>query len=137
VVETGGDTRIAARARVVGVLGGTIVEQALVLELGQEAAIVTGCAHPGIVEVVRRARRADPVGLIAGGFHLKDAGERDVANTTAALRELGVRRAAPSHCTGERAMRAFQQAFGSGFIPSGAGAVIQLPHVDLPPGGPP
>jgi 7,8-dihydropterin-6-yl-methyl-4-(beta-D-ribofuranosyl)aminobenzene 5'-phosphate synthase len=134
VVEVGGPLRIAGRARVTGDLGGPTVEQALVLELGTELAVVTGCAHPGIVDIVRRVGATEPVSVIVGGFHLKDKDEREISKTVAALQQLGAQRAAPSHCTGDRALRAFKAAFGAGFIPSGAGAIIQL-QLSNPPAG--
>lgn len=40
------------------------------------------------------------------------------------LQALGVRRVAPTHCTGEPAIAQFRAAFADNFIEAGAGAVI-------------
>ena len=40
-----------------GELGGPIIEQSLVLESPQGLVLLTGCAHPGIAEIVRAATR--------------------------------------------------------------------------------
>ena len=40
--------------------------------------------------------------------------------------KLDVENVAPSHCTGEEAIRTFKQIFGDNFIKSGVGRVIKL-----------
>ena len=59
-----------------------------------------------------------------GGFHM--LGRRAGRNraTIEALRKLGVRKVAPSHCTGEEATAMFRAAWGPDFIEGGCGAVI-------------
>ena len=42
------------------------------------------------------------------------------------LREMGVEKAAPSHCSGDRARELFAAAFGDNYIPSGVGGVITI-----------
>ena len=39
---------------------------------------------------------------------------------------IGVERVAPSHCTGDVAMRLFREAWGESFVEGGAGAVIEV-----------
>jgi len=39
-----------------------------------------------------------------------------------ALKEVGVKKVSPSHCTGEEAMLRFKKAWGENFIPGGCGA---------------
>jgi 7,8-dihydropterin-6-yl-methyl-4-(beta-D-ribofuranosyl)aminobenzene 5'-phosphate synthase len=63
---------------------------------------------------------------------LKDAGEADIGRVIEELKRLGVRKVAPSHCTGALAMRMFEAAFGGDFIPAGAGAQIRLKLSGLP-----
>jgi len=133
VVEVSGPMRIAERVRVTGDLGGVIAEQALVLETGAALAIVTGCAHPGIAAIVRQVASWGDVRTIAGGFHMKDNSSCEIGKTVAALMQIGVRRVAPSHCTGDEALGAFEEAYTPGFTPAGAGAVIAFAD---PPGAP-
>ena len=102
------------------------VEQAMVIEAASKLILVTGCAHPGIVPLVRRAQEWGRVGMILGGFHLKDTPDEESRSIVTELRQLGVTSAAPAHCTGEQATWAFRSGFGAGFILTGAGATIQL-----------
>jgi 7,8-dihydropterin-6-yl-methyl-4-(beta-D-ribofuranosyl)aminobenzene 5'-phosphate synthase len=89
--------------------------------------VMTGCAHPGIVEIVRRAKAYGEVYLVMGGFHLGDKSAREVDAIIAELKRLGVRQVAPCHCTGDEAIQLFRAAFGADFIQAGAGAVIHAP----------
>jgi 7,8-dihydropterin-6-yl-methyl-4-(beta-D-ribofuranosyl)aminobenzene 5'-phosphate synthase len=109
-----------------GEVGSGIVEQALVVETGAGLVIVTGCAHPGIVEMVRRAKEAvaGEVRLVMGGFHLGDAGRARIEAIIADFRELGVQRVAPSHCTGDRARQMFAEAYGDDCTLSGVGQMF-------------
>ena len=75
-----------------GLAGAGIVEQALVVETGDGLVVVTGCAHPGIVEMVRRAQEAagGEMALVMGGSHLEDTGQAQIERIIADLRALGV-----------------------------------------------
>jgi len=97
-----------------GEMGGDVPEQALVLESNRGLIVVTGCAHPGIVEVVTRVVRCfeAPSRLLLGGFHLMHHAPREVAEICRRLETLGVERIAPCHCTGETAKPLIHQHFG-------------------------
>jgi len=109
-----------------GQVGSAIIEQALVVETGEGLVVVTGCAHPGVVAMVAAAKEAaeGEVALVTGGFHLGSANRRTVEATIAGLRDLGVRRVAPCHCTGDGARQMFADAFGEDCLLPGAGQVI-------------
>ena len=126
LIDTDQPTAITARLQTTGVLGASIPEQALIIKTAQGLSVITGCAHPGIVEIVRQARQWGPIDLIVGGFHLLDASPTQVANVIEELQALGVRRVAPTHCTGEPTIAQFRAAFADNFIEAGAGAVIVL-----------
>jgi 7,8-dihydropterin-6-yl-methyl-4-(beta-D-ribofuranosyl)aminobenzene 5'-phosphate synthase len=106
----------------------TLVEQALVVDTAEGWVVVTGCAHPGVVQLAQRAKEAtgSQLELVMGGFHLVDSSQARIEVIINRLRELGVQRAAPSHCSGDRAREVFAQAFGDKYIDSGVGAVITL-----------
>jgi 7,8-dihydropterin-6-yl-methyl-4-(beta-D-ribofuranosyl)aminobenzene 5'-phosphate synthase len=111
-----------------GQINGTIPEQSLVLATQGGSIVITGCAHPGIVRIVRQAIKIQdgPVALVLGGFHLGDKSRDVVLDISASLRSLGVQQVAPTHCTGEQAMAVFAQVFGSDYIEAGAGRVINF-----------
>jgi len=103
-----------------------IPEQALVIPTDSGLVIVTGCAHQGVVAVVRRAVELfhAPVYLVVGGFHLLDKTGPQVEEIIAEFRRLGVRKVGATHCTGERAIAMFAAAYGADFVPLGAGRVL-------------
>jgi 7,8-dihydropterin-6-yl-methyl-4-(beta-D-ribofuranosyl)aminobenzene 5'-phosphate synthase len=110
-----------------GNAGGSIPEQALVAETSEGLVVVTGCAHPGILEIVRLAaeRYGRPIHLVMGGFHLGGQPMSSIQAIIEGFRELGVAHVAPTHCTGDEAIAAFREAWGSDFVQAGVGAVIR------------
>lgn len=124
VIKVGEPVTITSHLRTTGEMGAAIVEQSLIVETGEGLIVLTGCAHPGIVEIVRKAKDLGDVTMVMGGFHLRDKSAAQVEAIIAELKRLGVRQVAPSHCTGEGAVRQFKDAFGPDFIPIGAGAIL-------------
>lgn len=104
-----------------------IGEHSLVIPTDKGAVVVTGCAHPGICDIVQRAGdlTGRQVYLAVGGFHLMSDTRESIQNTISRLQTMGVKYVAPSHCTGREAIRLFADAFGKTFIQSGAGRVIR------------
>jgi 7,8-dihydropterin-6-yl-methyl-4-(beta-D-ribofuranosyl)aminobenzene 5'-phosphate synthase len=130
-VEVSDPIEICARAWTTGVLGGRIQEQSLVVETAQGAVVITGCAHPGIVHIVRQAQRLAPssvhsVHLAIGGFHLDRSAEHEIVDLIEELQRLGVERVAPTHCSGTRARRLFEVAYGDNFLRAGVGLVVNV-----------
>jgi len=111
-----------------GQVGSGIVEQALVVETGAGLVVVTGCAHPGVVEMVRRVKEVTvgEVALAMGGFHLGEASRDEIEGIIAGLRQLGVRRIAPCHCTGDRARVMFEDAYGTDCTLAGVGWAVSV-----------
>jgi 7,8-dihydropterin-6-yl-methyl-4-(beta-D-ribofuranosyl)aminobenzene 5'-phosphate synthase len=128
LVEVTGSTEILAGVYTSGQVGSGIVEQALVVETGAGLVVVTGCAHPGIVEMVRQAKKAaaGEVALVMGGFHLGSASQDQIEGIIAALRQLGVQRIAPCHCTGDRARQMFADAYGTDCTLAGVGWMTRM-----------
>ena len=123
-----GPARLFDGAHTTGEMGSQLIEQALVLETRAGLALVTGCAHPNIADIVEQTRRRHKrtVYLIAGGFHLRSTQEAELGTVMRSLEQDGVTRVAPSHCTGESAVTAFRRTWGDGFVESGCGAVIEF-----------
>lgn len=78
-------------------------EIALVLREDDGLAIVTACAHVGVLNIVADVReRFDlPVVSVIGGLHLTGATRERIAKTIAELKVLGVKKILPCHCSGE------------------------------------
>jgi 7,8-dihydropterin-6-yl-methyl-4-(beta-D-ribofuranosyl)aminobenzene 5'-phosphate synthase len=111
-----------------GELGDGIKEQSLVLETGSGLVLITGCAHPGVVNIARKVKQdfGSAPHLVLGGFHLGHASTEEVKRIIEALKALGVAKAGPGHCTGELAIAQFQQSWPDGFERIGCGRVLKL-----------
>ena len=128
VHEVGQPQEILPGVHTTGEMGTSIREQGLVVETDQGLVVITGCAHPGIVEMVRQAQAVldGEIRLVVGGFHLGGASAGRIREVSAALQQLGVQRLAPCHCTGAQAMRIFAVEFGDNYVQCGVGRVIEL-----------
>ena len=115
LIETAAGTTICRRISTTPVLEGRRPEQGLTVSRGRNQFLITGCAHPGIAEMVESVD--GPVDGCLGGFHLKDAAPDAVQNTIQRLKRLGVQRVGPCHCSGEKARDMMRQQFGDGFMP--------------------
>ena len=129
VVEVEAGARIIPGIRSTGQVGTAIPEQALVLETAGGPVVLTGCAHPGAVQMARRAQEISPGQLhaVLGGFHLLEAEAFEIRAIIEAFRRMGVTRAGPTHCSGELAMTLFEGAYGSEFIHLGVGRILRFP----------
>lgn len=114
---------IAPGIHTTGEIQGPIPEQALVVQTHKGLVVVTGCAHPGVVDIVRRAKGlvGGQVALVMGGFHLSGASSHEIETIIDELRHLDVRRVAPCHCTGDQAREAFVDAFRHDAVLAGVG----------------
>ncbi|MCX5698947.1 MAG: MBL fold metallo-hydrolase [Candidatus Omnitrophica bacterium] len=133
VVEAGGVTQIKDAIYSTGELcgesdGEKICEQSVVVKTAEGLTVICGCAHPGIVDIVRHVKERfhNDVHSLIGGFHLKNNDDETNARIIKDLRELGVRRIAPMHCVGKRATKMMSKVFASDFVRAKAGDSIEL-----------
>jgi 7,8-dihydropterin-6-yl-methyl-4-(beta-D-ribofuranosyl)aminobenzene 5'-phosphate synthase len=111
-----------------GEMGAGIVEQSLLVSTPKGLVIVTGCAHPGIVETVRRARQLTGmrIHLVLGGFHLAGVPTAELRRILSELKELNVERVAPCHCTGDPFRHLAEEVYQENYIPNGIGTVLSI-----------
>ena len=112
-----------------GPLGEAIEEQSLILRTQEGILILTGCSHPGITNIVKKARELFPEDrllFVTGGFHLLSTPRGIVRRIAEELKQLGVEKIGPSHCTGEEAREIFKEVFGENFVEAGAGTVFSF-----------
>jgi 7,8-dihydropterin-6-yl-methyl-4-(beta-D-ribofuranosyl)aminobenzene 5'-phosphate synthase len=109
-----------------------INEHSLVIETDRGGVLITGCAHPGIVNIVEKAIEltGKDLFLVLGGFHLSDVPIDAVKATVEKMFEC-VRYVAPGHCTGDGARDIFRRTFGDRFIESGVGKIIDLETLEM------
>lgn len=78
-------------------------DQSLVLETAQGLVVLLGCCHAGLVNTLEhiayQTGRRDIYAVI-GGTHLGFCSREQFEQTIAAIRAMGIRKLAVSHCTG-------------------------------------
>ena len=128
LIEVHGALRICEGVMTTGELGSGIREQSLILNSERGLIVVTGCAHPGIANIVESAVQLMDrnVYLVVGGFHLGGATREEILSVVERLRSLGVTNVAPCHCSGDLARRIFKDSFGDGYVDAGAGTIIRI-----------
>jgi 7,8-dihydropterin-6-yl-methyl-4-(beta-D-ribofuranosyl)aminobenzene 5'-phosphate synthase len=91
-------------------------DQALFVKVRSKGLIViTGCAHAGLINTVKQARRMvgpTKVYAVIGGFHLASASAERVKATIEELQKTGLKAIMPCHCTGKKAIAKFYEVFG-------------------------
>jgi 7,8-dihydropterin-6-yl-methyl-4-(beta-D-ribofuranosyl)aminobenzene 5'-phosphate synthase len=117
---------IMPRVHLTGAMGDRLIEQSMIIDTKQGLVIITGCSHPGIVSILRKAKEIlhKDIYLVLGGFHLIDHTDAQVKEIIGSFKTIGVRYCGASHCTGEKAIAAFREAYGDRFVELGVGRKI-------------
>ena len=104
-------------------------ELSLAIRTPKGLAVIVGCSHPGVENILAQAARIDPrIYTVAGGFHLVLTSQNEVQRTANALYDaLKVERVAPGHCTSELGFAVFLDRFKERFDRAGLGDVLSLP----------
>ena len=128
LVETEEPVEVCEGITTTSVLHGPKPEQGLCLGTEAGPVLITGCAHPGIVEMAEAARKAtgQPIHAAIGGFHLKDAWATDINFTIARLKKLGIKHVGPCHCSGEEARSRMAETFGDDYLQVNLGTRVPV-----------
>ncbi|MFC1550756.1 MBL fold metallo-hydrolase [Candidatus Neomarinimicrobiota bacterium] len=106
-------------------------ELSLVLEQENSGAIlVSGCSHSQIEEIVKETIDSlnVTVDFATGGFHLLPYSEDYVKQLASTLKnQFNVKHVAPTHCTGEKAIRVIDEIYGENFRIGGLGTKFIFP----------
>jgi len=103
---------------------------ALIIDAEFGLVVILGCAHHGIVNTLKQAKKVTGKELIyaaIGGTHLIHASKERLEKTAAALQEMGVQHLGVSHCTGFNASAYLAREFGGRFFLNNAGTRLTLP----------
>ena len=122
-VEISSPRKISDSIYTTGELYGPPEEQSLIITSKKGLVVVTGCAHPGIVNIVKRAKelmKKDKVYLVLGGFH------HPPVSCVKEFKKLQVENVAPSHCTGDLVREAFRKEYKENFIEYGVGKIVEI-----------
>lgn len=113
----------------IGELGKEIPEQSMAIRTDKGIIIITGCAHPGIVNIIKRAKEFfldENIYLVIGGFHLYNSSTQEIKKIMDEFNLLKVMNVAPCHCSGNNARTLFKEAFGEHYIEIGTGKIIEI-----------
>ena len=108
-----------------GLLGDEMPEQSLIID-SDETKVITGCGHYGIENITKVACEVigKKIDYAIGGFHLLRSDEEKVLSSIKSLKELGVSKVLPTHCTGNKAIELYKDAFKENYIAGGIGTKI-------------
>jgi 7,8-dihydropterin-6-yl-methyl-4-(beta-D-ribofuranosyl)aminobenzene 5'-phosphate synthase len=126
LVEVESHREICDGAFTTGIIAGWIKEQSLVLQSKQGLIVLTGCAHPRLINILPKVRDTfgNDIHLILGGFHLAGFQRDEIQEVINMLNTLKIRKIEPCHCTGDKALRMFADEYAENFIKTGAGKEI-------------
>ncbi len=108
--------------------GEMIYEQSLIIKNKNGLIIVSGCAHPGIVNIVDSIRKQfnENIYSIMGGLHLKDTPIEKIKEVISELKQFGVEKMVPLHCTGKKATQLIKETFGEQCMKISPGGSIDI-----------
>ena len=110
-----------------GEIGGWISEHSLVVNVKNKGLVIlTGCGHPRIVNIVKRAQQVSGVSrvhAVIGGFHISVREALEAANL---LRKIGAELVSPCHCTSENVKKVMSDKLGTRCIKNGCGKVFLI-----------
>jgi len=107
-------------------------EQGLVVRLLNGGLIVlTGCAHAGVLNTIRRAKEVGgdgPIIGVMGGFHLgfPTTPPENIRKTLEGFRDLQVRTVVPMHCSGLAAHRLFSTEMRAAYVQPAVGSRLHF-----------
>jgi len=110
-----------------GQMGRFPKEHAMVIDTEKGLILITGCAHPGIANLAVKTINYinKKIYLILGGFHLRGLTKKDILHTISLLKDIGVEKVAPCHCTGDDAVKLFKEYWKDNFLDTGVGIIIK------------
>ena len=102
----------------------------LVVEGEEGLVVLLGCAHAGMVNILKHVEGmypGRPIRAVLGGTHLGFSGEEQMAGTISAMAEMGIEKVGASHCTGLAGSCRLREALGEErFFFAGVGAVLEV-----------
>jgi len=107
-------------------------ELSLAMKTEKGIVLITGCSHSKVEEIVRATKAylgGNIIELVEGGFHLLPYDAAYITNIAHLLKDdLGVRRVAPAHCTGNLAFKIFREMYAENYNYAGVESEVLFSH---------
>lgn len=106
-----------------------LLEQSLVLRTPNGLSVITGCAHPGILDIlslVKEHFKEENIFLVIGGFHLLEEDTRIIDFIVREFKMMGVERVAPTHCSGSKTESIFAKEYRERSLTIKTGETIKI-----------
>jgi len=90
--------------------------------------VITGCSHPGIIEILKhfKSKLNKEIYMVFGGFHLMQKNKNEMNSIIHEMKALGVKKCGATHCTGKKQIEMFKNVFGDDYVQMGVGSIIKL-----------
>ena len=135
IMEAGGTPRVCSEpveftegVMSTGEVGGGVSEHSMLMNVRNKGLVIlTGCSHPGIINIIKRAQQISGISkvhAVIGGVHI--SGTHEGANVGKFLREIGVELVSPGHCTPADARNAIADIMGERCVRNGSGRVFSF-----------
>jgi len=105
-----------------------IYEQSLILKTKKGLTIITGCAHPGIINIIEYIKKnlSDNIHLVMGGFHLQHKSDNEIKTIINKFKKFNIKLVGACHCTGEKAKQMFKDKYKNNFIDINIGELLNI-----------
>jgi 7,8-dihydropterin-6-yl-methyl-4-(beta-D-ribofuranosyl)aminobenzene 5'-phosphate synthase len=106
-------------------------ELSLALKTEKGVVLITGCSHSTVEAIIRATKQyiGSNIELVEGGFHLFPYDSDYISKVARQIKdELGVRRVAPAHCTGNLAFKILRDVYGENYNYAGVESEVMFPH---------
>ena len=106
-----------------GTMGSQIPEHCIVVNHEKGLIVIVGCSHPGISDMLRKIKKdfGKDIYAVLGGFHLRRDTDKHVDSIIEEFKAMGVKKCGSTHCTGDKQIQLFREAYGEDFIEMGTG----------------
>lgn len=105
-----------------------IAEHCLVLDTKKGLVVMAGCSHPGIIRMLNEIKEGfgKNIYMVFGGFHLMQKSDKEMEGIISDMKALGIVKCGATHCTGDRQIKMFREAFGTDYVELGVGNIITI-----------
>jgi 7,8-dihydropterin-6-yl-methyl-4-(beta-D-ribofuranosyl)aminobenzene 5'-phosphate synthase len=128
VVSVKGPMEVCRDVVLTGEMGTSLKEQSLIVKTSLGPVVVTGCSHQGIVNILDKTEEliGEDIHLVFGGYHLMSKSDDETRAIIRAFKDRGVRKCGATHCTGDRQIALFREAYGDDYVSIGTGRILHI-----------